>query len=137
VSSGQWAEAQSLELSRKNFEELLPQGTRYTENYLFDVLDDQGTSVGTLWIGVKEYAARCRLHLRHMESRRLFGVEGTRSALSWQRRKKRETSAISGIGLHVFGHNSGAPGPIRGARLLRTNHQYVQDVVVQKSAEPV
>ena len=108
VSSGQWAEAQSLELSRKNFEELLPQGLDTPENYLFDVLDDQGASVGTLWIGVKEYAGERAAYIYDIWISPPFRRRGHAKRALLAAEEEARKLGFSGIGLHVFGHNSGA-----------------------------
>jgi ribosomal protein S18 acetylase RimI-like enzyme len=108
VSSGQWAEAQSLELSRKELEELLPQGLKTPENYLFSVLDEHGTSVGTLWIGVKEFAGKRSAYIYDVWISPSFRRRGhaTRALLAAEEEARK--LGFSGIGLHVFGHNVAA-----------------------------
>lgn len=108
VSSGQWAEDQSLDLSRKEYEELLPQGHRTAGNYLFSVLDDRARPVGTLWIGVKEYAGKRAAYIYDIwispEYRRRGHATRALAAAEEEARKL----GLFGIGLHVFGHNAGA-----------------------------
>jgi ribosomal protein S18 acetylase RimI-like enzyme len=108
VSSGQWAEAQSFELSRKELEELLPQGLKTPENYLFSVLDEHGTSVGTLWIGVKEFAGKRSAYIYDVWISPSFRRRGhaTRALLAAE--EEACNLGFSGIGLHVFGHNVAA-----------------------------
>jgi len=108
VSSGQWAEDQALELSRRNFDELLPQGLQTPENYFFSVLDEHATSVGTLWIGVKEFAGKRAAYIYDIwispDFRRLG--HGTRALLAAEDEARK--LGFTGIGLHVFGHNGAA-----------------------------
>lgn len=108
VSSGQWAEDRSLELSRKNFEELLPQGLKTPENYLYSVLDEHAATVGALWIGVKEFAGRRAAYVYDIwiapDCRRRG--HATRALLAAEDEARR--LGFSGIGLHVFGHNVAA-----------------------------
>lgn len=108
VVSGQWSREESLELSRKSLEELLPQGLKTPDNFLYAVQDGQGRAVGILWI-----AAQCRA------GRRIAYVYDV-SIKSEHQRKGFATSAfvalehevrlfgLSGIALHVFGHNTAA-----------------------------
>jgi len=59
VASGQWSHEASLELSRKEFEELLPQDHQNPDNHFFTILDEQFNAVGTLWFAVKvKFASR-------------------------------------------------------------------------------
>ena len=53
VASGQWSEGESLELSRKEHQELLPHGRATPDNYFFTITDPQGTAVGVLWFAVR------------------------------------------------------------------------------------
>jgi len=108
VRSGQWASEQSLELSRTAFDELLPQGRDTADNHLFTVLDDGGRAVGTLWLAVKEQAGK---HIGYIYDVRIQpefrrGGHATRAlnAVEDEARKL----GLSGIALHVFGHNVGA-----------------------------
>lgn len=108
VTSGQWAVDQSLELSRKVYEDLLPQGRQTADNYLFSVLDDQATAVGTLWIGMKEFAGKRAAYIYDIwvspEYRRRGHATRALAAAEEEARKL----GLCGIGLHVFGHNSEA-----------------------------
>lgn len=108
VASGQWAEDQSLELSRQALAELLPQGRETADNYLFSVLDGQASAVGTLWIGVKDYAGKRAAYIYDLwispEHRRRGHATRALTAAEAEARKL----GLSGIGLHVFGHNAEA-----------------------------
>ena len=42
VTSGQWLQEEALELSRKAFRDLLPQGMDTPDNYLYTVQDSHG-----------------------------------------------------------------------------------------------
>lgn len=108
VTSGQWAEDQSLELSRKEYEELLPQGRRTADNYLFSVLDDQATTVGTLWIGVKEYAGKRSAYVYDIWISPEFRRRGHATRALEAAEEEARKLGLRGIGLHVFGHNAGA-----------------------------
>lgn len=108
VSSGQWAEAHSLELSRKGFEELLPQGLRTPENYFFSVLDEHGKSVGALWIGVKEFAGKRAAYVYDVRISPGFRRRGHAKRALLAAEEEARKFGFSGIGLHVFGHNVAA-----------------------------
>jgi ribosomal protein S18 acetylase RimI-like enzyme len=108
VAAGQWSEEESLELSRQNYEQLLPQGLGTPGHHLYCVLDERGQPVGTLWLVAKEQAGLRIAYIYDIEirpdrRRRGHATRALRAAESEARRL-----GLAGIGLHVFGHNLGA-----------------------------
>ena len=108
VASGQWNQDESLDLARKEHEELLPQGLASTGNHLFKILADSGEMVGDLWFAE---AMKFGLSIAYV-----YNVE-----IAEQHRRKgyahqalqaleREVGALGlhGVALHVFGHNHAA-----------------------------
>lgn len=108
VKSGQWAEEDARESSRRNLQELLPQGLKTPQNYLFAVLDEQAAAVGSLWLGVKELGGKPAAYIYDIwispNSRRLG--HGRRALLAAEQEARK--LGFRGIGLHVFGHNAAA-----------------------------
>lgn len=108
VASGQWSQEDALELSKKSLEELLPQGKDTPDNHLFTIRDDQSHVVGILWIAAQDRAGKRIAYVYDVsikpEHRRKGYAAGAFRAL------EREVRALglSGIALHVFGHNSAA-----------------------------
>ena len=108
VAAGQWSEAESLDLSGKEYDELLPEGLATRDNFLFTIVDLQSVPVGVLWFAVKtRFGARiayvfdvsiapARQREGHAH-RALLAVEGKARGLD-----------LAGIALHVFGHNRAA-----------------------------
>jgi ribosomal protein S18 acetylase RimI-like enzyme len=107
--SGEWAEEGSLDLARDAFTKLLPSGLATPGNHLFELREDvDGPPLGVLWFAERERAGH-RIayvyevvvkpeHQRKGHAKRAFlALEG----------KARELG-LSGIALHVFGHNPGA-----------------------------
>jgi ribosomal protein S18 acetylase RimI-like enzyme len=108
VASGQWSEGESLELACKVIEDLLPQGRLTADHYLFNVIDDAGTIVGTLWFAKKEQAGKHIAYIYDLLIRSEWRRQGYgRCALEAAEAEARRLG-LCGIGLHVFGHNSGA-----------------------------
>jgi ribosomal protein S18 acetylase RimI-like enzyme len=108
VVSGQWSEEASLQLSKKEFDELLPQGLETPDNHLFTIVDSESAPVGILWFAVKtKFNARVA-YVFDVSVTPLRRHEGHAFrafiALEDQIRKL----GLSGIALHVFGHNTGA-----------------------------
>jgi ribosomal protein S18 acetylase RimI-like enzyme len=108
VASGQWAHDAALELAKKEYGELLPQGPETPENHLFTILDQEAVPVGVLWFAVKtKFNARIAfvLDVSVSEGRRRQG-HARRALLALEDEVR--TLGLSGIALHVFGHNTGA-----------------------------
>jgi ribosomal protein S18 acetylase RimI-like enzyme len=109
VLAGQWTEGESLQLAQIAFEEYLPDGLTTPGNFLSRIRDvSENTDVGILWWasrerGGKKIAFICDI-LIHIEFRRRGYGELALSALE----AVAVAREISGIGLHVFGHNPAA-----------------------------
>ncbi len=108
VASGQWAEAQSLELSRKENDELLPQGLATPDNHFFTIVDEVGVAVGMLWFAVQtKFNTRIAFVFDvsvNPDQQRLGHASRAFRDLEDEVRKL----GLSGIALHVFGHNAAA-----------------------------
>ena len=108
VASGQWAADVSLALSQKEQDQLLPQGLQSVDNHLFNIVDAGGTVVGMLW-----FAEQTRFNARIAY---VFDIDvwpayqrqghGTRAFQALEVEVQR--LGLTGIALHVFGHNTGA-----------------------------
>ncbi len=108
VASGQWSEPESLELSQKEYDELLPLGLETPDNHLFTILDAEDVPVGMLWFAVKtRFDARIAYVFdvgvrpeRQREGHALRAFQALEAEL--------RNLGLFGIALHVFGHNAGA-----------------------------
>jgi len=108
VASGQWTEEESLALSKKSLDELLPLGLRTPDHHLFTIVDDRSAAVGMLWIAEQVRGGQRIAYVYDVGidpgHRRRGHAAGAFIALE---RKVRELG-LSGIALHVFGHNVAA-----------------------------
>jgi ribosomal protein S18 acetylase RimI-like enzyme len=108
VASGEWAHDEALDLATKSFESLLPQGRVTKDNYFFTVRDDEFGAIGVLWIAAKERAGQRIAYVYNVaiepDHRRKGHASRAFAALEDQVR----ALGLSGIALHVFGHNAGA-----------------------------
>jgi len=108
VASGQWSEDSALERSRKEYAELLPHGRDTEHNHIYTVLDAEGEPVGTLWFVVKQRANR---HIAYVYDI-LVAPEHRRCGHAFRAFQALEqevaSMGLSGIALHVFGHNHAA-----------------------------
>jgi ribosomal protein S18 acetylase RimI-like enzyme len=108
VASGQWSEDESLHLSMKEHEELLPQGLTTPDNFLYTIEDSDATPVGVLWFAVKSRFNSRVAYVYDVEvqphQRRKGHAYRAFCALEQEVRRL----GLSGIALHVFGHNADA-----------------------------
>ncbi len=122
VKAGQWAVAESLELSRKAYAESLPQGLATPDNYLFTVRDGATTEpVGMLWFAAQERGGQRIAYVYDvsidMEHQRKGHASRAFAALEVEVQKR----GLSGIALHVFGQNVGAQALYQKLGYLPTN----------------
>jgi ribosomal protein S18 acetylase RimI-like enzyme len=109
VTSGQWTKDEALRLSRKSFDELLPLGLATANNYLFTIRDSaEQVTVGMLWIAVQDRGGKRIAYVYDVSVKPEHQREGyaTRALLALE--DKVRSLGLSGIALHVFGHNTGA-----------------------------
>ena len=105
VDSGQWPAESAIELSRKKYEELLPQGKNTENNYIYTVLSGDGQPVGILWIAAKDRAKKKIAFVYDI----LIWPEHRRRGHAFRAFQALELEAVrlglAGVALHVFGHN--------------------------------
>ena len=108
VDSGQWPAETAIDLSRREYDELLPLGRATESNYIYTVLSAEGQAVGTLWIAAKERAKKRIAYVYDIliwpEYRRLGHAFRAFQALEQEAARL----GLCGIALHVFGNNHGA-----------------------------
>ena len=108
VEGGHWTEAEAVEKSRKELQDLLPQGVRTPNHYVFTLVNEAQQQVGMLWFARQEsqghpmafvYEVRIDEAFRRQggASQAFREMENTVRALGWNR-----------ISLHVFGKNYAA-----------------------------
>ena len=108
VTSGQWTEDGAEELSRKEHEELLPQGLASEGNHFFSVLEPGGKSVGSLWFAVKTKFGLPIAYVYNVEIDPEHRRKGYALEAFLALEKEVATLGLHGAALHVFGHNTAA-----------------------------
>ena len=108
ILSGQWTPEESLDLTRKELAGLLPLGLETPGNSLFTVVDSQAIAVGMLWFAVKKRFGADIAYVFNVSIRPERQREGhaARAFLALEEEVLR--LGLSGIALHVFGHNDAA-----------------------------
>ncbi len=108
VTAGQWPEASALELSRKEYEELLPAGRNTENNYLYTVLNPKDQPVGTVWFAAQERGAQRVAYVYDVT----IAAEHRRQGHAFRALQELEVEVarlgLDGLALHVFGHNQSA-----------------------------
>ena len=109
VASGEWEEEASVERAHEVFREMLPQGLKTPNNYLFEVIDEwNDTPVGVLWITTKKRAGQdiafiCDVYIDSDHQSKGHASRALRAL-----EDKVRSMGMTGIGLQVFGHNESA-----------------------------
>jgi len=107
IRAGYWSEDGALERSRKAYDNLLPQGVKTENNYLFHIrVHETGKKVGVLWL--KHEAPRPHgfiydIRLDEAQRGKGYGKQSMLALEEFAKGLKLET-----IGLHVFTHNTNA-----------------------------
>jgi len=124
VRAGNWLESESLEKSRKKFDELLPQGLNSADNLLYTLYDDD-QAVGMIWMKIKTQPAKNGFIYDVFIEERFRGQGHGKSLMLLLEEKAREME-LKSLGLHVFGSNQVA------RKLYETIGYETTDVMMSK-----
>lgn len=109
VGSGRWLPADAPALARLDFDRLLPLGLETPNHYVYVIRDaSAGTDVGVLWLAIIDRAGNRGAYVYQLWIDPAHRRQGhARAAFEAMEPLVAELGATS-IGLHVFGHNTGA-----------------------------
>ena len=108
VAAGRWLEAGALERPRADFERLLPQGLATPDHFLYEILADDGRTVGFAWLAIECKHGAVSAFVYDIE----IIPEARRQGHASRAMKVLESNAAdagaAAIGLNVFANNHGA-----------------------------
>ncbi|MEQ1515836.1 MAG: GNAT family N-acetyltransferase [Usitatibacteraceae bacterium] len=109
IRSGQWPATDALRLARESMEESLPLGLTTPDNYLY-VMQDALTkeTVGMLWIAAQTRGDAKVAYIYDIEVNAEHRRKGYATAAFAALESRVQALGLSGIALHVFGHNAEA-----------------------------
>ena len=109
VASGRWPEEGALARSRADFDASLPQGLQTPDNFLFEIrAAATGLTVGVIWFAVEEEHGLSAAFVYDVEVRPEYRRQGYATAAFRALEPLARDLGLTSIGLHVFGHNTGA-----------------------------
>ena len=106
VASGHWSKDTAEEMSRKEHEELLPQGIASDGNHFFIILDSGDQAVGVLWFAVKLKVGLPIAYVFNVEIQPEHRCKGHARRAFEDLENEVASLGLHGIALHVFGHNT-------------------------------
>jgi ribosomal protein S18 acetylase RimI-like enzyme len=102
VRNGNWSAEEALQRSKKEFEQLLPDGVNSRDQFLYSILDEiDGNKIGLLWVQVKDQKAFIYDFIIDESFRGKGYGKQALAALD----EKLISMNVDSVGLHVFGHN--------------------------------
>ena len=102
VRNGNWSAEEALERSKKEFEQLLPEGVNSQDQFLFSIVDEtDDNKTGLLWVQVKDQKAFIYDFIIDESSRGKGYGKQALVALD----EKLKSIEVQSVGLHVFGDN--------------------------------
>jgi ribosomal protein S18 acetylase RimI-like enzyme len=109
VASGEWAQEDAIERAKKALATQLPQGLQSVGNHLYTIRDTPSSEpVGVLWIAVQERAGRRIAYVYDVSIDSRYRRRGYASRAFVALEDEVRKLGLSGISLHVFGHNHAA-----------------------------
>lgn len=108
TQAGNYSPEEALEGSRREFEELLPNGLSSKDNHLFMIVDETGgQKVGHLWFNVRQKNPPTAF-IYDVEVFQEFRRRGYAEQAFLRLEENVKELGLAKIGLHVFGHNHAA-----------------------------
>ena len=101
VEAGNWEPSQALEKSRKEHQQLLPDGLESRNQYLFSIIDASDQKLGILWVNIENGRAFI-YDFRIDEAQRGKGY-GKQALMALD--EKLKSMNVESVSLHVFGDN--------------------------------
>jgi ribosomal protein S18 acetylase RimI-like enzyme len=109
VAAGRWTADEALGLSRAEFVRLLPLGLATPNNHLYEIRDEScDRTVGFLWFAIMARGSAKTAYVYQLEIHPEFRRQGHARAAFHAMESIAVEMGLSSIGLHVFGHASGA-----------------------------
>jgi ribosomal protein S18 acetylase RimI-like enzyme len=108
VKSGRWSQEESLQESRKEYMDLLPDGLHTAKQHLFSIRDAAGTRVGMIWFAERERGPDRTAFIYDVRIDPAFQRRGYATQAFHVLETLVHTMGMSAISLHVFGHNTAA-----------------------------
>jgi ribosomal protein S18 acetylase RimI-like enzyme len=124
VAAGNWLAEEALERAKKQYDDLLPQGTATENQFLFNVMAEAEIEpVGMLWFAAEKREGALKAFLYDIEIYESFRRRGYGEGALLALEEKVRALGLTTISLHVFGHN-------HSARALYKKHGYVETNVI-------
>ena len=128
VAAGYWSEEEALELSRKAFANLLPQGVKSENNYLFRIqLEENGEKIGMIWMKHEVPRPHGFIYDFALDETQRGKGYGKQAMLALEEFAKELD--LKTIGLHVFANNTAAMKLYKGLGYEVTSQNMTKKLV--------
>jgi ribosomal protein S18 acetylase RimI-like enzyme len=108
VASGQWSQEESLALAQKSYDDLLPLGLTTPDNYLYTIQTAPGTGIGIVWIAAQTRASKRIAYVYELSIQPEHQRKGHAKRAMQALEVEVKILGLTGLALHVFGHNHAA-----------------------------
>jgi ribosomal protein S18 acetylase RimI-like enzyme len=107
--AGFWSEPEAMDESRKAHLELLPDGLRTADHYLYTIREsNSGEAVGVIWMRASMNSPRPSGFILDLEIDAPFRRKGYARQAMLELEEIARQMGLRQLGLHVFAHNDGA-----------------------------
>jgi len=108
VKAGRWKESDALDRSRKEHDQLLPQGVDTPGTFLRTIHDEEGTRVGEVWFTLQEQEGWPQVFVYWLGVGEPHRRKGYATEAFRQIEREAKRLGACRVALHVFGDNTAA-----------------------------
>ncbi|EFH83001.1 GNAT family N-acetyltransferase [Ktedonobacter racemifer] len=133
IQAGNYASADAMELSTREYQELLPNGVNTKDSILYMIVENtQNVSVGFVWLMIQQTGRLRYLTLVNILIYEAFRRQGHGTQTLQLIEGKAHALGLERITLHAFGHNREAISLYERVGYKITNVHMAKDVTIQK-----
>jgi ribosomal protein S18 acetylase RimI-like enzyme len=109
VKNGDWLPEEAERLSRKEFQQLLPDGLGSKNQFVFSIVDEEGSEkLGSLWVQVKLDTPRRQAFIYDFVLKPEFRGKGYGKQALLALDEQLRSMNVESVALHVFAQNKNA-----------------------------
>lgn len=137
IKAGNYAVEDAIQLSAREYQQLLPEGVDTPDNYLLSIINEYNQKVGFVWLALQQTGVLRTLTVVNILVYEQFRRRGYATQALCQAEEKARELGIERVTLQVFGHNTLARSLYEKIGYCATNIYMAHDLSQDQVKVPV